>query len=482
MQKKKNNIRLSRLARLAASLFFLLRASAVLAFEGKPTLSVLIPTIKFTDLITKVEGAGTYLYIPWLAQYIVGLYKYALGIATVIATVMIVIGGFQYVTGGGDASRVGAGKKRISEAVIGLVLLYASYAILATVSPNLLSLDAIKILKIKADPFKSMEYAFVDFGTVEADAYGNTPTDTSGGTGEYRKEMSAVCGGHDGLSLGSDAEKIERLKKIISTWKTVGADQGGAIYVRGGDFKCNYSVASPNFALQQMISLKKNDVATDLSGECADVVTKTAAAVVGVEKTGPIISSAAKENAQCAKTWIKIYNDYITVPPRKAGMACGDCVTFMLSLYECFDKSFDWKYLGTVRTPDACPSEKSQNHVFVLKSKNHVIDSDAIREAATKLKFGDMISWQQTAGSKVGHNFLYTGGAGLGYEIMEMGGGGNGDVVSRGGDKAAKNAGLKSAAGVQAHKSAVAYLMSVGSNFFKESPGCIYAYRPLDKK
>ena len=158
MQKKKNNTPLSRLARFAASLFVLLRASAALAFEGKPTLSITIPTIKFTDLITKVEGEGTYLYIPWLAQYIVGLYKYALGIAIVIAVVMIVIGGFQYVTGGGDASRVGAGKKRISEAVIGLVLLYASYSILATVSPNLLSLNAIRILQVKKDPFISQDF------------------------------------------------------------------------------------------------------------------------------------------------------------------------------------------------------------------------------------------------------------------------------------------------------------------------------------
>ena len=130
-----------------------LNARAAVAFTGVPKLTIIVPTLKFTDLVTKTEGDATYLYIPWLGQYIAALYKYSLGIAVVVATVMIVIGGFQYLTGGGDAGRVKAGKDRITNAVVGLLLLFGSYIMLTTIDPDLVEFKTLKLTQLKRVPY-----------------------------------------------------------------------------------------------------------------------------------------------------------------------------------------------------------------------------------------------------------------------------------------------------------------------------------------
>ena len=51
---------------------------------------------------------------------------------------MMIIGGFQYLTSAGDASKIGAAKSRMANALIGLVLVLGAYTILKTINPELL--------------------------------------------------------------------------------------------------------------------------------------------------------------------------------------------------------------------------------------------------------------------------------------------------------------------------------------------------------
>lgn len=97
-----------------------------------PKLSIDIPTVKFTD--TVVEG-GT-LKINFMADYIAGLYKWLIGVATLIAIVFIMIGGMQYAL-----FQQKEGMKRIKNAVAGLVLLLSTYIILATINPRLVIME-----------------------------------------------------------------------------------------------------------------------------------------------------------------------------------------------------------------------------------------------------------------------------------------------------------------------------------------------------
>lgn len=53
--------------------------------------------------------------------------------AALAVLVMLIIGGFQWITSGGDKEKVGAARKRITEALIGLVVLALAYFIVVVV-------------------------------------------------------------------------------------------------------------------------------------------------------------------------------------------------------------------------------------------------------------------------------------------------------------------------------------------------------------
>ncbi|MDD5251763.1 MAG: pilin [Patescibacteria group bacterium] len=112
----------------------------------KPTLSIPIPTVTFSDIVGK---GGETVTIPWIAEYIYGLYQYALGAGLLIAAVMMTIGGFEWLVG-----RPQQGKTRITDAVLGLFVLLASYIILNAVNPSLTSLQGILIRTV---PQKKIE-------------------------------------------------------------------------------------------------------------------------------------------------------------------------------------------------------------------------------------------------------------------------------------------------------------------------------------
>ncbi len=133
----------------AAALSF---AATAYAFDGNPKLAIPIPTIKFTDMGN--PAAGTTYGLPWIAEYISGLYRYSVNFAGIIGTVMIIIGGFQYLTAGGDVNRVKAGKQRIADAIMGMLLLIGSYVVLYTVNPDLVTLRSISLRGV--DPLATL--------------------------------------------------------------------------------------------------------------------------------------------------------------------------------------------------------------------------------------------------------------------------------------------------------------------------------------
>lgn len=110
----------------------------------RPTLEIPVPGVEFSDII-RDGGSVT---VPWLAQYISGVYLFLLSIAGFLAAAMIVVGGFEYVTSGGDAGKAGAGKKRIVGALTGLALALGSYTILYTINPALVRFEGLRVGRV----------------------------------------------------------------------------------------------------------------------------------------------------------------------------------------------------------------------------------------------------------------------------------------------------------------------------------------------
>jgi len=73
-------------------------------------------------------------------KYIETLYWYALGLAVVLAVLMLVVGGLEYTTSFASESNKGKAKARIENALIGLVIALTSYLILYTVNPEMATL------------------------------------------------------------------------------------------------------------------------------------------------------------------------------------------------------------------------------------------------------------------------------------------------------------------------------------------------------
>jgi len=64
---------------------------------------------------------------------------WAFRLAGILAFIMIVFAGFQYLTSGGNTAQQKDAQERIMNAIIGLILLFAFYIILYTINPNILS-------------------------------------------------------------------------------------------------------------------------------------------------------------------------------------------------------------------------------------------------------------------------------------------------------------------------------------------------------
>lgn len=84
-----------------------------------------------------------------LPRYISAFYTYFLSVVGIIAVVMIMYGGFRWITASGNPSRIGAAKEIIQSAIIGLILALTSRLILQTINPELVSLRLAPIQQIE---------------------------------------------------------------------------------------------------------------------------------------------------------------------------------------------------------------------------------------------------------------------------------------------------------------------------------------------
>ena len=75
-----------------------------------------------------------------LGNYISALYQYLLYVAGVLAVIVVMVGGFQWITAGGNQSKIGEAKERVMSAIIGLFLALSSYLLLFTINPELVKI------------------------------------------------------------------------------------------------------------------------------------------------------------------------------------------------------------------------------------------------------------------------------------------------------------------------------------------------------
>lgn len=352
-----------------AALFLLLAAVSSASAQGvqlaTPRLEIPIPGIDFTPPGVK-DGTVT---VPFLAQYIAGLYKYLLGIVGALGATMMILGGFQYLTSGGDKTRVEKGKKRIQDALIGIVLAFGSYALLWSINPGLVNFEELQIAGVQGE-----DLLLQQFGTDGGPAPEVAVDVVSGG---YRKKAWDACGTHDNMKITSEDERRKKLVEIVKVWKTVGVDEGASLYVRGGAFECTSrpsgqvdfvanSLYGRNTTLTKVVtpvcrqyieswrvytSLKKSLKKDDPQLKAALDAANAASAAFSLGKGGYPVSNDpdepiakckgadAPEECKCHREFQLEYIAVNTEPAKNAGIICGDCQSAMAYLFRCFDKN-----------------------------------------------------------------------------------------------------------------------------------------------
>ncbi len=136
---------------------------------GKPTNRIKIPGIEYSDIKQVKEGDKTYLYIPFIGEYLSIIYRYLVVLAGLVAVIMIIIGGIQWTASGGNSSSIDSAKNKIIGAVTGLGLALGSYVILYTINPELVNFRSLKIFYVEGQAIEGDHSDISELGLTPAD-------------------------------------------------------------------------------------------------------------------------------------------------------------------------------------------------------------------------------------------------------------------------------------------------------------------------
>ena len=113
-----------------------------------PKISIPIPNLPEWAEIDVTPGSTA--NVPYIAQYIIAIYKYALVIGSIMAVVGLMSGGIMYMMGGMNANMINKSKSLIFGSISGIVILISSSLILNLVNPNLTELPTIGVATIES--------------------------------------------------------------------------------------------------------------------------------------------------------------------------------------------------------------------------------------------------------------------------------------------------------------------------------------------
>lgn len=139
-------------------------------------------------------------------SYVNAFIRLAIILAAILSVVMIVFGGFQYMTSESLGLKA-EGKERMLNAIIGLVLLSASFLILNTINPNILSFK----LDIKSVDVKNNNSSSVSPTTVA-----EVKSDTSAKPLEQTREQAGITNSGTQTLEARSARPEEALAQLRS--------------------------------------------------------------------------------------------------------------------------------------------------------------------------------------------------------------------------------------------------------------------------
>lgn len=114
-----------------------------------PTLGSIVNLSQGLDCSQRDTQGNPVCKIPWIAEMVRDIYKYAIGIVGILAAVVLMFGGVLWLVSAGNATRVGEAKAWIGASIIGLVLALTSYMILYQINPALLQFKPMEVTQVE---------------------------------------------------------------------------------------------------------------------------------------------------------------------------------------------------------------------------------------------------------------------------------------------------------------------------------------------
>lgn len=135
-----------------ASFFIIQPAFAIENQVPAPKLKIPIPGMApFSD----VNSSNGNIASSWIAEYIVAIYRYGIGIIGLLAMIMIAVGGVRWVISQGNPGKVGEAKGQITGALSGVALALGSYMLLSLINTDLVNFRPLNIGLIEKPDFSS---------------------------------------------------------------------------------------------------------------------------------------------------------------------------------------------------------------------------------------------------------------------------------------------------------------------------------------
>lgn len=97
------------------------------------SVSLAFARLSVKEILDGFEGTG-----GDLSDFIVTILNWIIGAAGVVCVVMIIVGGYSYMTAGGDESKVKDASKTLTNAIIGLVICFIAVVLVNFVLDNFL--------------------------------------------------------------------------------------------------------------------------------------------------------------------------------------------------------------------------------------------------------------------------------------------------------------------------------------------------------
>lgn len=139
-------------------------ANEALSSSVIPKLGVDIPGLEFGEVTQgeiDVDGKATKVISSnFIGVYVDAIYTWLIGAGALIAVVILMIGGMEWILAAGSDEKISKAKTRIANAVTGMILLLSAYTIAYLIDPGTVSFNNLNIKYVKKIEFIGNETPF----------------------------------------------------------------------------------------------------------------------------------------------------------------------------------------------------------------------------------------------------------------------------------------------------------------------------------